>query len=86
VLFVDAEHVGRRRGVGLQVVVELETVELAEVARLIDAEDNGFSKSIEESEDWVGDVSWKFQGPIACFAGSSRVSLPMPWWPPRTTA
>ena len=34
VFLVDAEHVGRRGGVGLHVIVESEAVELAEIARL----------------------------------------------------
>ena len=40
VLLVDAQHVGRRGGVGLHVVVEREAVDVAEVARLADAQDH----------------------------------------------
>jgi hypothetical protein len=33
-----------------------------------------------------GDTSLKFQGPIACFIGTSSVSLPIPCAPPNTSA
>ena len=50
VLLVDAQHVGRRGGHRLQVVVELEPVDFAEVARLADAQDHRLQEAIEAPE------------------------------------
>ena len=50
VLLVDAQHVGRRGGVGLHVIVEGEAVDLAEVARLADAQDHRFQEAVESAE------------------------------------
>ena len=40
VLLVDPQHVRRRGGVDLHVVVEAEAVDLAEIARLADPQDH----------------------------------------------
>ncbi len=54
VLLVDAQHVGRRRRVSLHVVVELEAVDVAEVSRLADAQDDGLRKAVEPSQHLLG--------------------------------
>jgi len=50
VFFVDAQHVRRRRGVGLHVIVEFEAVDVAEVSPFTDAQDDGLQEAIEASE------------------------------------
>ena len=62
VLFVDAQHVGRRGGVGLHVVVEREAVDVAEVARLVDAQDHRLQEAVEAAEHLLrrhlGEIPW----------------------------
>ena len=40
ILLIDAQNIGRRGGVGLHVVIEGESVDIAQVARLADAQDH----------------------------------------------
>jgi len=47
VLFVDPQNVRRCGGVDLDMVVELEAVELAEIAPFIDPQDDRFDKAVE---------------------------------------
>ena len=50
VLLIDAQHVGRRGRVGFHVVVEGEAVEVAEVARFADAQDDRLEETVEPAE------------------------------------
>ena len=50
VLLVTAQHIGRRGHVGLHVVVERKAVDVAEIARLADAQDHRFHKAVEPPE------------------------------------
>ncbi len=50
VLLIDAQHIGRCRGVGFHVIVEGEAVHVAEIARLVDAQDHGFDEAVEPPE------------------------------------
>ena len=50
VLLVDAQHVRRGRGVDLQPVIELELVDVAEVAALVDAQHHGPGEAVEAAE------------------------------------
>ena len=47
VLLVDPQHVGRRRGVDLGVVVEFEAVDVAEIAPFIDPQNDRFDEAVE---------------------------------------
>ena len=49
-LFVDAQGIGRRRRIGFHVIVELEAIGFAQVARLADPQDYRFQKAIEPAE------------------------------------
>src|SRR6266536_4857327 len=50
VLFIDTQHIRRGGGIGFHVVVELEPVDVAKIARLAHAQDNGFQESVEPPE------------------------------------
>ena len=50
VLLVDAQHVGRRGRERLHVVVEGEAVDLAEIARLGNAQDHRLQEAVEAAE------------------------------------
>src|SRR5215471_10534591 len=73
VLFVHAQYIGRGGGVGFHVVVELESINVAEVAC--------FENPLNRPSIWCGDTSQKFHGPTARLIGSSAVSLPIPCAP-----
>ena len=47
VLFVDAQHVRRRGGVDLDMIVELEAIEIAEIAPFVDPQDDRFDEAVE---------------------------------------
>ena len=47
IFLVDSQHVGRGRGVNLGVVIKVEAIGLAQVARLIDAQDDRFDVAVE---------------------------------------
>src|SRR5215469_8444803 len=50
VFLIDPQHVRRGGGVTLHVIVERKSVGVAEVARLVDAQNDGFEEAIEVSE------------------------------------
>ena len=50
--------------IGFHVIVEGKAVELAEIARLADAQDHRFQEAIEAAEHCCGETSVKFHGPI----------------------
>jgi hypothetical protein len=52
-LFVDAQHVGRGCGVCLHMIIELESVNVAQVARLAHPQDHRFQESVESSKHMV---------------------------------
>ena len=47
VLFVYPQHVRRCGGADLDVIIELEAVEIAEIAPFIDPQDDRFDKAVE---------------------------------------
>jgi hypothetical protein len=50
VLLVYAQDIRRGSGISLHVVVELKSIEVAEIARLIDAENDGFHKTVKPAQ------------------------------------
>jgi hypothetical protein len=54
VFFINAQYIGRRCGIGLHVIVELEAVELAEIARLADPKNDGLQESVEPAKHLLG--------------------------------
>jgi hypothetical protein len=50
VLFVDPQHVRRCRGVYLCVVVKLEAVDVAEIAALVNPQNDRFGEAVEPAE------------------------------------
>ena len=53
ILLVDAQDVGRRRGIDLHVLVEAEAIHVAEVARLADPQDDRLYEAIEAAHSCV---------------------------------
>ena len=53
-LFIDAQHVGRCGCVAFHVIIELKAVHVAEITRLVHAQDDGLEKPIEASEHLLG--------------------------------
>src|ERR1700730_10080029 len=46
ILLVDAQHVRRRRGISLHVVVKFEAVDVAKIAGLVHPKDDGLEKTV----------------------------------------
>ena len=47
---VDAQHIRRRCRINLRVIIELETVDLAEIASLVHAQDHRLDEVVESPE------------------------------------
>ena len=50
ILLVDTQHIGRCGSDRLHVVVEGEAIDVAEVTRLVDAQDDGLQEAVEAAE------------------------------------
>jgi hypothetical protein len=46
IFLIDAQHVRRRGGVSLHVIVEFEAIDVAEVAGFVHAKDDGLEKAV----------------------------------------
>lgn len=78
VLFVNTQHVRRRRRVGLHVVVKLEAVDVAKVARLVDAQDHRLEKPVEAAEQMLWRHFVKIPGAHGVLDGLKRGVLADP--------
>src|SRR5215468_6967113 len=50
VLLVDAQHIRRRRRIGFHVIMPSVTIDLAEIASLVNAQHYGFEEAVEPAE------------------------------------
>ena len=67
VLLIDAQRIGRRGGVGLHVIVKLEAVELAQIARLADPQDHRLQEAVEPPQHLLRRHLLKIPGPDRVF-------------------
>ena len=77
VLFIDAQHVGRRGGVDFHVIVEGEALPSPRSRASLMRRITDLTNPLNRPSICCGETSAKFQGPIAYFTARADVSLPI---------